>query len=173
MNSHDQNAAPASGGRIFDWTAAAVNVLTGAVLVGLVLLVCTEVFKRSILGGSLGFAEEVSAYMVVALTLFGAALALRSGSLFRVEFLFKRLGPKMQHVVTLFFIVLSLACCLLLVWKCYGLVGSSFTRGRFAATVLRTPLWIPQSLLPAGFAIIALFLIEQAIVLLRPAQEAR
>jgi TRAP-type C4-dicarboxylate transport system permease small subunit len=43
-------------------------------------------------------------------------------------------------------------------------VLSSLERGKFAPTVLRTPLWIPQLLMPAGFAVIGVFLIEQLLL---------
>ena len=95
----DTSRGPASAGPAFDLLARITGVLTGAVLVALVLLVCTEAVLRGFANVSLGFAEELTGYAVVMLTFFGAALALRSGSLFQVHFLFERFAPAPRRIV--------------------------------------------------------------------------
>ena len=154
-------AGPASAGPLFEIVARVLGALTGLVLVALVVLVCAEAFLRGFANISLGFAEEVTGYFVVMLTLCGAALALRSGSLFQVHFLFQKLPSRLQVQVTRGFVILSLIVGAVLAWKGYDVMMSSFERGKFAPTVLRTPLWVPQMLLPAGFSMIGFFLIEQ------------
>lgn len=59
------------------------------------------------------------------------------------------------------FSLLGVGVCGVLIWQTCRLVASSYTRGNVAPTVLMTPLWIPQMLLPFGLAVIAVFLIEQ------------
>ena len=157
----DTSRGPASAGPAFDLLARITGVLTGAVLVALVLLVCTEAVLRGFANVSLGFAEELTGYAVVMLTFFGAALALRSGSLFQVHFLFERFAPAPRRIVLRLFVVTALVISAVLAWKGYDLMASSLSRGKFAPTVLRTPLWIPQLLLPVGFLLIATFLVEQ------------
>ncbi|MFN7090527.1 MAG: TRAP transporter small permease [Allorhizobium sp.] len=151
----------ASAGPLFDIVARAVSALTALVLVALVVLVCAEAFLRGVANISLGFAEEVTGYFVVMLTLSGAALALRSGSLFQVHFLFQQLSTPVRAQVTRAFVIVSLMVCGVLAWKGYDVMMSSLERGKFAPTVLRTPLWVPQMLLPFGFSLIGFFLIEQ------------
>ena len=58
----------------------------------------------------------------------------------------------------------ALVVCAVLAWKTYDLMLSSLDRGKFAPTVLRTPLWIPQLLMPAGFVVIGVFLIERLLL---------
>lgn len=141
-----------------------MRAATGAVLVGLVTLVCAEVFLRRTFNYSLGFAEELTGYCVVMLTFFGAALALRSSQLFRVHFLFDRLPAGSKVWVHQVFVAAALIVCLILAWKTKDVMLSSLSRDKFAPTVLRTPLWIPQILLPAGFTVLSLFLIEQLLL---------
>lgn len=166
-------AGPASAGPFFDLLARGVGLVSGAGLVALVLLVCTESFLRGLANISLGFAEELTGYLVVMLTFFGAALALRSGSLFQVHFLFERLSGPVRAFVARLFMLFALVVCALLAWKCYDLMASSLARGKFAPTVLRTPLWIPQMLMPLGFGLICLFLIEQLLLVSRSAKETK
>lgn len=69
------------------------------------------------------------------------------------------------------FSILAILICAILAWKTYELVGSSLSRGKFAPTVLRTPLWIPQLLLPLGFLTISVFLLEHFLLLIRSKQD--
>lgn len=158
---------PVSAGPFFSIAAQLVSGLMALTLVSLVFLVGGEVILRSIAGKSLGFVEEVTGYLVVALTLFGAALAVRSNSLFRVSFIFTVFPAGFKKVLWFVFITSAIAVCIILAWKSYQLVGSSFSRGKFAPTVLRTPLWIPQLVMPIGFFTLALFLVEQFLLSLR------
>jgi TRAP-type C4-dicarboxylate transport system permease small subunit len=163
MNASKETGS-ASAGPAFDLMARLIQVATGGVLVALVVLVCGEAILRGIANVSLGFAEEVAGYFVVMLTFFGAALALRSGALFQVHFLFDALPVGARTRLQRLFVVAALVICAMLAWKTGDLVLSSLERGKFAPTVLRTPLWIPQLLMPAGFGVIGVFLIEQLLL---------
>lgn len=154
-------SGPASAGSFFDAAAAVTRGLTGCVLTVLVILVAGEAALRGVFNYSLGYAEEVSGYLVVALTFFGAALALRAGSLFEVDFLFVKLPVRARVWLLRLFVLVAFGICIVLMWRSVDLVLSSLTRGRTSSTVLRTPLWIPQLLMPAGLGMIAIFLIEQ------------
>ena len=162
-----------SAGPLFDRVAGLIRVATGAVLIALVVLICTEAGLRGFANISLGFAEELTGYCVVMLTFFGAAMALRSGALFQVHFLFDALPPGLQRLLKQVFVIAALVACLLLAWKAGDLMLSSMTRGKFAPTVLRTPLWIPQLLIPAGFTVIGFFLIEQLLLTFRDNRTTR
>src|SRR3546814_5583510 len=94
MSTAVTDTGPASAGPFFDKAASVVRFCAGAVLSALVLLICTEAALRSLANLSLGFAEEITGYFVVTLTFFGAALALRSGTLFRVEIAFDLLPER-------------------------------------------------------------------------------
>ena len=162
-----------SAGLIFDQVDTVTDLVSRFVLGALVVLVIGEALLRSFVNLSLGFAEEVTGYLVVALTLFGAARALRSGSLFEVCFISDRLRGRSRRLLQSFYVLLSLSVCIVLAIKSADLVASSLARGKFAATVLHTPLWIPQLLLPVGFAVIGFFLLEKLLLLFQqPRTEA-
>jgi TRAP-type C4-dicarboxylate transport system permease small subunit len=163
----NEEKGPASAGPFFDLMARVTKIAAGVILVALVVLVCGEAFLRGVFNFSLGFAEEVTGYFVVALTLLGAALALRSGSMFQVKFLFEAFPAGLHTWLERLFVVAALFICAVLAWKTYDLMLSSLDRGKFAATVLRTPLWIPQMLMPAGFVVIGMFLIERLLLSVR------
>src|SRR3546814_1866136 len=97
----------------------------------------TEAALRSLANLSLGFAEGITGYFVVTLTFFGAALALRSGTLFRVEIASDLLPERSQQVLGRLFVAAAFLSCCLLAWKSNDLLLSSLSRGKFAPTVLR------------------------------------
>ena len=158
---------PVSAGPLFDAVARITAAATSAVLVALVTLVCLEALLRGGFNYSLGFAEELTGYGVVFMTFFGAALALRGHALFQVHFLLDTWPSGTRRWVIRAFVLVALVICLILAWKTKDLTLSSFARGKFAPTVLRTPLWIPQVMLPLGFSVLAFFLVEQLLLTFR------
>ncbi|SDF62242.1 TRAP-type C4-dicarboxylate transport system, small permease component [Salipiger thiooxidans] len=162
---------PASAGPIFDVAAWITAAATGLVLVALVSLVCLEALLRGGFNYSLGFAEELTGYGVVFMTFFGAALALRGHAMFQVHFLLDTWSEGTRRWLIRVFVLIALVICVILAWKTKDLTLSSFSRGKFAPTVLRTPLWIPQIMLPAGFSVLAFFLVEQLLLTFRKSEE--
>lgn len=173
MTSTDIQNKPASAGLFFDGLARVVRIITGLVLSALVLLVCTEALLRGAFNISADFVQELTGYFVVTLTFFGAALALRSAALFRVSFLFDALPVRLRAWLMRLFVLIGLAVCVVLAWRSSDLVLSSLSRGKFAPTALNTPLWIPQLIVPAGFVVIGVFLIEQWLLSFRKPGESR
>ena len=167
----DSKKGPVSAGPLFDAVARFTGAATGLVLVALVLLVCLEALLRGGFNYSLGFAEELTGYSVVFVTFFGAALALRGSSMFQVHFLLQKWPEGTRRWLTRAFVVIALAICVILAWKTKDLTLSSFSRGKFAPTVLRTPLWIPQTILPLGFTVLAFFLVEQLLLTFRNSED--
>lgn len=152
---------------LFDAIAVFIRIVAGTILVFLTLLVALEVVSRSFFNVSFHMVEEVTGYLVVALTLLGAGLSLRDGTMFRVEFLFDKLPQSIKSGLFVAFSLLGVGMCGVLIWQTCRLVASSYARGNVAPTVLMTPLWIPQMLLPFGLAVIAVFLIEHLLRQLR------
>lgn len=151
--------------------ARVIGAATDLVLVALVSLVCLEALLRGGFNYSLGFAEELTGYGVVFLTFFGAALALRGSAMFQVHFLLDKWPEGTRRWVVRAFVLIALVICVILAWKTKDLSLSSFARGKFAPTVLRTPLWIPQIILPLGFTVLAFFLVEQFLLTLRKSED--
>jgi TRAP-type C4-dicarboxylate transport system permease small subunit len=87
--------------------------------------------------------------------------------MFQVHFLLQRWPGGTRRWLVRAFVLIALVICVILAWKTKDLSLSSFSRGKFAPTVLRTPLWIPQIMLPLGFSLLAFFLVEQMLLTFR------
>ena len=134
------------------------------ILVAMTLLIVAEVFCRTFLGISLMFSEEIEGYLLVALVFLGLTVSVQSGSLFRVEFLIRRLDEPAKRVVELIFDLVGFLFAVLLVWQMVRLCMSSYQQRSEAATILATPLYIPQIVMIVGTVSLAFVLITDFFV---------
>lgn len=150
-------------GTVLGWAIGAVMriALLGAeiVLVLMLAMMATEVISRNVFAYSLQVTDELSGYLLVALTFLALGVSLHDGAFFRVEFVFERLPPRVQGWVSCLFISAALVFTIILDWHLIRLVQSSFRRGTVEPSLLATPLWIPQMMMPIGTTLLALVLL--------------
>lgn len=137
--------------------------LSELIIVAMVLLIVAEVVCRSFLGFSLMFGEELAGYLLVALVFLGMGASLHAGALFRVEFLIGSLSERGRNALQLVFDLLSLAFAVLLAWQMFALASGSYARHIEAATILATPLYIPQIVMVVGSCTLVLVLLSQCL----------
>jgi TRAP-type transport system small permease protein len=133
--------------------------LCGLLIVVMVLLIIAEVVCRNVFNFSLQITHEVAGYLLVAVTFLGIGVSLHDRALFRVEFLFSRLPARGQHILQLVFDLLALGFGVILDYQLVRLVVSSYTRGVREATILATPLYIPQIVMPVGVSLMIVVLL--------------
>ena len=149
-----------------------VNTIASISVVLIVLLVVVEVALRSTIGFSLGFVEEIVSYLVVAVTFFGACVSFRKQAFFKVGFFYDKLSDRIKKVLDILHVLISLIFCLPLFYFSIFLVISSFSRKTVAPTLLETPLFIPQIIIPVGMLFLIIFLLEFGILRLTGAQKS-
>jgi TRAP-type C4-dicarboxylate transport system permease small subunit len=131
----------------------ACGAVCEAVLLAMVGLISAEVVARQF-HYSLEVVDELGGYLLAALTFLSMPVALIGGAYHQVEYVQRRLGPRGRAVTGFAFTALSLAFCLLLAWQLWRLVTRSYASSVIAPTVLGTPLWIPQSAMLVGVAVL-------------------
>lgn len=146
-------------GRLLDLLFTANLFVAELVMVAMMGLIIVEVFLRSTFRISLQFADEVSAYMLVAVTFLGFSAAMRGGTMFRVEFLFRLIPARARLVVELLFNTASFAFTLVLTYYLVMLTISSYQRDVLSQSLLRTPQFVPQMIMPIGMALLAIALL--------------
>ena len=122
----------------------------------MMILICYDVFSRYLLNRPSLISDEISAYLVVLVCFLGAADTLRRQKHISVDVLTTKLSPRTQvwlklvtHILSLFFIVIF-------TWGSAIMVYHSYVRNVTMPTILLTPVWIPQVVIPIGCAILAL-----------------
>lgn len=130
-------------------------------LAGIFILVMLEVLSRNIFGVSIPFSWDFSAYMMGGCFLLSSGNALKGGSHVRVTAMFEILPPASARLLSIAACVVGFAIACALTYALGDMAYLSFVRGSVSASVVKTPLWIPQSIMTIGSAIFTLQLVAQ------------
>lgn len=135
----------------------------GFLIVAMALLIASEVVSREVFDYSLQVTHELAGYLLVAVAFLSIGVSLHERALFRVEFLFARLPKRGQAVLQLVFDLLALGFGSLLLYQLIQFVASSYSRGFKEATILATPLYLPQIVMPVGVSLMIMVLLAQIV----------
>lgn len=157
MQSSFETASPVE--RLIHRLLQLEQALIEVMVVGMALLIFTEVVCRNLFSFSLMFTDELAGYLLVGLVFLGMPVALAKGALFRVEVLLNRMPAAARAWLELVFNLMSLAFAVVLLLQLWQFVVDSWQRGVRAPTVLATPLYLPQALMVVGTATLVLVLV--------------
>lgn len=138
--------------------AAYVAVLCLAALVALVtaeivLALLSKLFRS--LPPGIGIAWEYSSYLMGISFLLGSGLTLRAGMHIRVELLLRAGGGRYAHFMEIVAAGIGTAFTGLLMWSLLQFTMQSYASSQVSGDSL-TPLWIPQTALVLGAAVLFL-----------------
>ena len=120
----------------------------GIVIIAVVVL--TEIVTRNLFGFSFEASEELGGYIVVGISFLSLSVCQVYRSYHHVQFVQSRLSPRLRAASHILFDLLSLGFCVLLVWQLSRFVLQTWRAGDVAPTLLATPLWVPQAVMPLG-----------------------
>jgi len=143
------------------------RVFSELVLVLLSLAIAAEVVCRSFFGFSLLIIEEVAGYLLLTLVFLGMGIATYENALFRVEFIISSLPKPVAEFLLIIYRILCLVFTLILLQQMCLLVIDSYRKEVSAATILATPLYLPQLVMVIGAATLSLILVAQIVNSLR------
>jgi C4-dicarboxylate transporter, DctQ subunit len=141
--------------RAIERLSIAGGVAAGALLVAIAVLMLTEIVMRSFVGVPLSFSWEYSAYFMATVFFLGAAYALRAGGHVRVTLLYELLPDSLSRILELTATLVGLVVSSYAAVAATGLALESLRRGTTSFTPTATPLFIPQSLVALGLALLA------------------
>ncbi len=128
------------------------RMLCRLALAALIVIIDLELVTRNLFNFSFYLSDEYGGYLLVVLTFLSLPLCISHGSFHRVTFLLDRLPGRLREGVLLGFDLLALVFSLAVLWEVSVLVASSANLETTAPTLLMTPLWIPQLVMPIGMA---------------------
>jgi TRAP-type C4-dicarboxylate transport system permease small subunit len=132
-------------------------------MAGMAILMLAEILLRSVFNSTTEHSDELVGYLLVGVSFLSLALCQSRGAFHRVEMVQMRLGPRGQALSSLVFDVLSFAYIAVTGWYFVQFVMSSYRREAMASTVLATPLWIPESVMVLGAAMLLLALAQSIV----------
>lgn len=160
--------------RLADAVSGAAFVLTCLMLAVLAVSILYEVFSRYVIGSPTIWVSEVGSYLVVGITLLGAAWTQRANSHFKMDAL-EHYFPSLAPAAHVFTCVAIGGFAAFLLWTGVEMTWASYSFGWRTPSLLATPLWIPQSAIPLGAAALLIQALAdglKAVAGLRPARGA-
>lgn len=169
--------------RIFDTVYGGALVAACAAMVGIAVLVLVQVLGRIADRAALtmgleppGIAvpglAEIGGFLFVAAACLALPATLRAGGHVRVTLALGLMGPRLGRAMTGLVLLAALALACFAAWHTGMQALDSWWFNTRSFGMIRTPLWIPQSVMTAGFALLALALADELLTLLRGALPA-
>ncbi len=142
--------------------------LSAALLLFGLAIVMLEIVGRGVFGVSYLWSEEMSRYSLIWLTYFGAAAAVRTNSHIRITALTAILPKGAQRWLEL------MICALALIFTTYvAFYGLRYVEGTAMLGLMSSdsnipiPIWVFHAIIPVGFGLMSLRLIERMIHIVR------
>jgi len=138
---------------LIETTSKAINRFVEKVLLVIGAGICLILFAQVVFryaGASLGWSEEVSRHLLVAITFLGGTVAYKRASFIGLRGLGHHLGPVAQRIIVVALQVLTLALFVLIAWfgAVYTIKASEHT-----TAALQIPMSVPFAVIPLAAAI--------------------
>ncbi|RYH06080.1 TRAP transporter small permease subunit [Tropicimonas sp. IMCC6043] len=150
-----------------DGLSAFGNYVAGLSLLAILAMMSSEILSRNILGVSLAFSWEFSAYAMGAAFMLASAGAMRAGAHVRVTAVLEVVPTPVARLLEFAACIVGGLACLALAWALCEMTWLSLQRGSTSSTVMRTPLVWPQGLAAFGAVVLVLQCLAQFLRLLR------
>jgi len=143
--------------------AGACAIACALALTVMAVGIVAEIVARNVFDYSFLSVDEVSGYLLVAVIFLGLAVAVHDNALFRVEILTERLSASKARMLDWLLSLVFIGFVLVLDYQCFQLAMDSLNGSYSAPTLLGTPLYIPQLLMPIGLSATALILVLRVV----------
>lgn len=128
--------------------------MAGAILAVMTVLVFLTVIYRYFLLAPISWGEELARFLFIALSLFGAAIAMRDGAHFRITFLADKFSPALQRVVEIGIGLVTSIVLGIVIYKGWGL---ALLNRNQESPALGVPMSIPYAPVPLGAILMLIF----------------
>jgi TRAP-type C4-dicarboxylate transport system permease small subunit len=140
-----------------------LRVLAGLLLVGSVLLNFANVIGRYFFSTSIYWAEEVMLFLMIGCVFLGNGIVSWSGRQIRMDVVVGMMPAKVRDALYLISELAFLVTALLIIVFCLPVVRDLFLFDQRSQSA-EIPLFIPQSLVPIGLAIMVLMVVVRLIL---------
>ena len=144
------------------WLENTCMVICEIGIVAMAVIVLVEIGTRNLLGFSYEISEELGGYIICGISFLSLPVCQVYRSYHHVQFVQERLSPRWQAISHLIFDVMNILLCAIFVWQLTRLTLISYRSEDVAPSLLATPLWIPQALMPIGAAAATISIVRSA-----------
>lgn len=156
--------------RAVDLLMRAAGAVASLLILAMTAVVGYGVAARYLFNRPQVWTDELVSYLVVLLVMTAAAEVLRRGEHISIDLLVERLGPRAAYWVEVAGMLAVLAVSAVLIVSGLEMIAFSRDMGIRSVGYLSVLIWIPQSALPLGFALVALAALNRLLRLLTGAE---
>ena len=135
-------------------------VIAALLLAGIGVLISAQIVGR-FFGLVVPSANEISGFFLATSTFLALAYSLRAGTHIRVTLLVSRLPGGAQRVATALALLVAAALCAYFTWYSGAQTLESWRYGDLSDGLIGVPLWIPQSSMTVGLAVMTVALLDE------------
>lgn len=132
----------------------ALGMISGLGVLGMGLILAYEVVCRYFFNAPTIWAQETATYMYMWTMLAAASYTLQEGKHVHVDLVIERLPGGARRLTEAATSGVGAAFCAIVAVQAYQMIAATIRFGKVSATPLRVPLWIPQTALLMGFALL-------------------
>ena len=150
-------------GRVWDGVESAIG---GLFLTLAVCIVVVEIVGRNLFAHSMVGADEIASFAVIWSVFFTASIAVKKNIHVRIDVLLMILPERASRLLDALGTLMAFCFTAYLTYSGWALVQESLMLGEMTMTMLRLPLWIPQSIIPVGGFLLSVRLLQRLVFLL-------
>lgn len=148
-----------------DFLYLAASILAALCLIAILLLIVVQMLARWT-GEVFPGAPDYAGYAMAAASFLAFASALNSGTHIRVSLVLNAVGPRMQYALNVWCFGIATAVGWYVVYYIYRMLGFAIKFNNISQGQDATPMWIAQTPVLVGAAILAIALTDNLITLL-------
>jgi TRAP-type C4-dicarboxylate transport system permease small subunit len=152
--------------RALDWVFHIAGVLSAILLAAIAVLTFVQIVGRS-LGYLVSTGTEFAGFCMAASIFLALAWTLRSGGHIRVSLFVQKLGPGPRRVVEIWCLAAAALAVGLFAYSAVMMTWDSYRFGDVSVGMIPVPLWLPQTAMAVGVALLEVAIIEQLVLVLR------
>jgi len=145
------------------WAARLSGIGSAITVLAMTVLITVDVLGRYLFNKPTQISVEVSGYLLVALVFLGLAYTEGRDRHIVLTFLTDTFPLRLRWAISFVGSIVSIVFSAWLVWLTAQPVIQDYALGSISLTGLRTPQWVPESLIPVGFALLTVQLLTKFI----------
>ena len=154
--------------KMYDHVLGLVTNIAAAIAGLAVLLtafmICYEIIARSLLHSPTVWVMEISTYLLVLAGFFGMSYTMRRNGHICVDFLFAKFPRNVRRGLDILTSILALFVMYVCMTESTNYMFMSMEKGIVSPSLLRVPMWIPQTFMVIGFVLLFLEILNHLLV---------
>lgn len=146
--------------RILGYITNFAAAIAGLAILLTAFMICYEIIARSIFHSPTVWVMEISTYLLVLAGFFGMAYTMRKNGHICVDFLFSRFPRALQRGLDVLTSILALFVMYVCMTESTNYMLMSRAVGVVSPSLLRVPMWIPQTFMVSGFVLLFLEMVN-------------